>query len=339
MASVQELIAAAQAQQQKHPLSMLADLINAGSSGYTKGVNIRNVNSETDLRRAEIVQKLVATQQAQQAMEAQRALRKQLKEKLAVTAEQNLRAAQGNVGAPKTPTTPASKFTQEWTQDAKGNISRSIKEVSPVLPKTPSSIEEGLMARVNAGELTLEQAIRMKGTPQLDRSMQAAITKAKVELAENRPLVEAVTKDIERIKKLNETSYGGAVGALKMKYKSLTDADVKNNPEFVNTAEIINTLQALVTRVLKSTFGGQLSDSERSYLDKVYGAAPNLSRAERAIAMDRIQKMMTDKMTAAQSKYNELSLDAGIEPAGDGGGETPAQRKARLIQELQGAPK
>ena len=101
MASVQELILAAQSQQKKHPLSMIAEVINAASSGYSEGKNLRNVQTETELRRAEIARKLVETQQMQQEMEAQKELRRQFEEKLAITAEQNLRSKQKEVGGEK----------------------------------------------------------------------------------------------------------------------------------------------------------------------------------------------------------------------------------------------
>lgn len=336
MASVQELILAAQAKQNQQPLSMLAQLINSASSGYTEGNNLRNVKSEADLRRAEIIQKLVATQQAQKEMDAQEALRRQFEEKLAVTAEQNLRSKQAGVASPGTAPTPAGKFEQTWTQDEKGKISRSIKEVSPKQADIPAGYRlksdgSGNMEFIPGGpadpsvKATLDK-------PVIDRSMKSAITKSKVEVAETRPMVESVTKEIDRVQALNKDSYGGYVGALKMKAKSAMNTgpeDIK----FKNTADVLNTMQAQVSKVLKSTFGGQLSDGERQYLNQVYGALPNMSQTERDIAMTNVKTMLTSRLSVAESKLQEISDGAGVES----GSETPAQRKARLLQELQGA--
>lgn len=142
MASVQELLLAAQAKQKKSPLSMLADVINAGSTGYSEGVKLKNDQSETDLRRAQVAKTLIEAQQAQAEMAAQEQLRKQFEERLAVTTEQNLRTAQAGVAAPKPAATPAGKFETTWSQDEKGRISRSIKEVSPKQADVPTGYKD-----------------------------------------------------------------------------------------------------------------------------------------------------------------------------------------------------
>lgn len=130
MATVQELILAAQAKQKPGLGSQIAQLINAASSGYDEGTKLANVKSETDVRRAEVLKQIIAAKQMQDELDAQAELRRQFEEKLRVTAEQNLRGKQADVAAPEAPTKPAAKFQEEWKQDEKGRVSRIIKEVT-----------------------------------------------------------------------------------------------------------------------------------------------------------------------------------------------------------------
>ncbi len=137
LASVQELLLAAQAKQKPKLGSMLAQLINAGSTGYSQGVDIANTRSETDLRRAEIAKRLVETQQMQDEIDAQNELRRQFAEKLGLQSEKTLRDKQAGVAPQTPPPTPAGKFTEKWQQDAKGNVSRSLEQVTP--PPEPAA--------------------------------------------------------------------------------------------------------------------------------------------------------------------------------------------------------
>lgn len=139
----------------------------------------------------------------------------------------------------------------------------------------------------------------------VNKPLNTALTKAKVELAEARPMVQQILKEIGRVKLLNANSYGGKIGEMEYKAKSAMNMGTKD-PKFTNTADILNTMQNQVSRVLKSTFGGQLSDSERAYLNQVYGALPGLSQKEREIAMTNVETMIQNKLSGAESKYNEL---------------------------------
>lgn len=80
-----------------------------------------------------------------------------------------------------------------------------------------------------------------------------------------------------------------------------------NDPTFKNTADVVNTMQAQVARVLKSTFGGQLSDDERKYLNKVYGALPSMSPTERNIAMTNVKTMLVSKRDAMRARMGGSS--------------------------------
>lgn len=152
MASVQELIQAAQARQKPSPFSQLAQLINAGSEGYTKGLAIRKANmdmantqSEIDARkstaglneevkRAELMKTLIEQQQIEQQMQAQEEMRKQIESQMGMNSERDLRNRQSGVAPKPMPTTPVSKFEETITQDEKGQYSRVIK---PITPKEP----------------------------------------------------------------------------------------------------------------------------------------------------------------------------------------------------------
>lgn len=137
MASVQELILAAQAKQKKSPLSMLADLINAGSTGYSEGIDLRNKKSESDLRYAETAKKLLEAEQIRKQQDYQDNLRKELADKLATQDEVSIRGKVDGVKAPSNQTTPAGKLTEEFKTDENGNISKTFKVVSPSEDKAP----------------------------------------------------------------------------------------------------------------------------------------------------------------------------------------------------------
>ena len=98
--------------------------------------------------------------------------------------------------------------------------------------------------------------------------------------------------EIDRILPLNEGASGGLFGAMRQKGMSALNIE---DQKFRNTADVVNSARSLVARVLKSTFGGQLSDAEREYLNSVYGAMPNYSVAERRIALTNVKRMMIDK--------------------------------------------
>lgn len=132
------------------------------------------------------------------------------------------------------------------------------------------------------------------------------LVKAKGDLGGTRAFVRDTIAEIDRIEALNENSRGGLMGALTQKASSMLNVGTES-PEFTNTADVVNTMQAQVARVLKSTFGGQLSDGERAYLNEVYGALPTLSPAERKIAMQNVKTMLKSKLSESESKFNELN--------------------------------
>lgn len=157
-------------------------------------------------------------------------------------------------------------------------------------------------------------SMRSQGQAQ-DPAMRREVSKAKASLAEIRPTVKTALREIERVEKLNPKSLGGKTGNVVMSTLSTFNKSTESSR---NTTDVVNTMQSQVARILKSTFGGQLSDGERGYLNNVYGALPDMSVAERAIAMKNVKTMLRDKLTIAEEKFNELSgTSEGVDSADD----------------------
>lgn len=313
-ASVQELLLAAQAKQKQHPLSALAEVINAGAAGYGRGVVQKKANADAEssladaeVKRQTILSKLIADKHA---ADEQAKLRQEMEQTMTIQTETGIRdRLQGTKGAPQ-PATPRDKVETVFKTDEKGNISKEVKIIPPKPVETPNTLDEILAEDVRLGKRTMEEAMALKNKPPVDRSMQSAITKSKVEIADAKALVSAVIPEIERVQKLNKDSYGGLAGSAIMKTKSALNTG-PDDIKFKNTSDVLNTMKAQVARVLKSTFGGQLSDGERQYLNEVYGALDGMSQTERDIAMTNVATMLRGKITGAESKLRELTGDEG----------------------------
>jgi hypothetical protein len=320
MASVQELLLAAESRNRAHsPFSPLLDIANTAFGAYDEGVQMRSRNLALQKQQIEL-------QQMKQEVAAQKEMQAQIKARLAAQNEAKTKNA-ARVAAGGAPIVePAQKLNEEIKQDEKGKFSRTWKETDGAAVKVPKTYEEGLMAEVAAGKMSLDEAGRRKaaqaqGTP--DKSMARAITKAKVDLATIRPMVSAVLSEIERVEKLNADSYGGLTGEAQMKVRSKLNVGT-DGAKFKNTSDIVNTMQAQVAKVLKSTFGAQLSDGERQYLNQIYGALPSLSQTERAIAMKNVKTMLNGRLEAAKSTLSELQADGGSGAGGGGDAEDGA---------------
>lgn len=156
--------------------------------------------------------------------------------------------------------------------------------------------------------IPLEKGLRPTAGPKMpgQEKPNAQILKAKGEVGSMRGVFDSVTKEIDRVQELNKNSRGGLIGAAQQAASSAFNFGTES-PEFINTADVINTMQAQVAKVLKSTFGGQLSEGEREYLNGVYGALGKLSPQERDIAMTNVKAMLKSKLEEAESKFNEMS--------------------------------
>ena len=313
MASVQELIAAAE--QNKSPFIKLLEGAAQGFGQAQTGGLDRTI-------------KLMQLDQMRQEQEQQRQMQEQINQQLAIQTEQQTKQGLKTVGGEPRGVMPTQKLKQKISQDEKGRYSRSVEIINDGSDDAKLLPEKYIDAqgKTRIGKWHPQQGLLQspddptasQGVP--DKSMSREITKAKVSLAKTRPMVDSVISEIDRVQKLNENSYGGKIGALKVKAMSATELGT-DSEKFKNTADAVNTMQSQVAKVLKSTFGGQLSDGEREYLNGVYGALPSLSRSERSIAMTNVKKMLQAKLEGDAATLQELLDDAGIS---SGGGEENA---------------
>ena len=198
------------------------------------------------------------------------------------------------------------RYQRETRAEDKAANNRYREEMLKATREKTASTERMAEAKANA----------------IDPFMKREISKAKVGLADVRGVVDSAIGEIDRVQELNKNSYGGKWGQAQMAMRSGTNLGTENE-KFKNTADILNTMQSQVAKVLKSTFGAQLSDGEREYLNGIYGALPNLSQVERDIAMTNVKAMLQAKVDGAQSKVDELLSEVGITNVAGEGPATP----------------
>lgn len=173
VASVQELILAAQSKAKRSPFSQLADIINGASEGYSEGLKIRDANiqnklkvreaaSQDELRRAQIAQQLVEIQQKKEQTEAMREQAKLFEQDMAQKSEMAVREGQAATAPISTPPTPAGKFERQWSVDEQGRKSyKMVKTPEPKQPEIPNTLGEIAAQRVREGKMTLEDAYKL----------------------------------------------------------------------------------------------------------------------------------------------------------------------------------
>jgi len=120
-------------------------------------------------------------------------------------------------------------------------------------------------------------------------------------------------KELDRIEKLNEKSYGGAMGSVALKANRLLNLGGKNDT-YKNTVDTVGSLKALVAKTLKSTFTGAISDAEREYLQEVNGASETYNQTERAIAIRRVRDIFEKAVRAKKDAVDSLGATYGIVP-------------------------
>jgi hypothetical protein len=129
--------------------------------------------------------------------------------------------------------------------------------------------------------------------------------KAMKEFIDSKSTVTTNNNIINTLLEKNKNTYNGKLqSVLGYKTKQVTGLGTKD-PKFQNTAYVVQELKSMVAKVLKSTFGGQLSDSEREYLNSVYGAAADYTQEERRIAIEGIKRMFDNKLTEKKIAYSE----------------------------------
>lgn len=331
MASVQELLLAAQAKQKPQLGSQLAQLINAASSGYTEGNNLRNVKSEADLRRAEIIKKLVETQQIQQEADAQIQLQKQkAQEEIGIQSEQNIRSGQAGIANPTEIPTPAGKFKTVWNTNEKGQLSKVQTRESPKTVETPTgyrSTANGNLEFIPGGPADpANKAASTKAPPGFRWTPEGNLetipggpTDIKAQLkAEKDKLAQADMQDKstrlishidEALTKVGSSSAGA--GAL-LKNVPLTKAkNLSADLENIKAMLGIEQLAALKAASPTGASGfGALSDRE---LNVITSAVANLDQSQDP---GQLRKNLTEIKTHYQ---NLLKLQQGVNPYENGG--------------------
>jgi type II secretory pathway pseudopilin PulG len=343
-ASVQELILAAQAKQKKHPISMLADIVNSAYGGYAEGMKIADMRSETDLRRASIAKTLVEAQQAQAEMEqaqaqaaAQAEEQKRYAERRAIMEEQNLRAAQASVGGKPTATTPATKFTEKWSKDAKGNVTSTIEEVTTdanTKPQTP-----------DAGSTDAQKAVDKKFAEDYNEYVvQGGYSSTEKNLFQLKDAYKKLTgQDYDTGAKVK-----GKVATASGPFAGMTPkviADVVTPEGSAIQDQVLEAVQPNLRLILGPQFTAKEGEGilERSF-NRRQTPEENARRVSRLI--NQIEKAARAKSEAGRYYEKHGTLKGFTGPSyeydentsgGSGSGESSAQRKARLLQELQGA--
>lgn len=300
MASVQELLLAAEAKKSKSPI---VQLLESGLTGYDQGRQDRSFN-------VDVATKLLQQQQLKSEIEQNAEITRLIKSKMMGQEESSIR--NGLNSSTVTPKPIMSNDKMKVKLGISGGKSVVSIEEEPNSKMTqfkyvdPSGKERlGLISDTGQRTMTPNDPYTAGEKPTIDKSMQSAITKSKLELATLRPNVESVVSEIKRAKELNKNSYGGYAGLLQMKVRS--GANIGTNDEkFKNTSELTNILKQQVVKMLRPTFGAQFTENEGNFLKQIYGAAEHLSPTEREIAMDTVMRMAEESVKAKESTYNEM---------------------------------
>lgn len=197
----------------------------------------------------------------------------------------------------------AAKYTRKPETDFEGRSATQLKSVLPILEKAYSA-EEAAKSRAEIADMNAKartSAAGMKDTFEEKEEIKKKV-KAKAEYFEAKAFVPGSVKILDELSELNKKSFGGAIQGIGYKLTQKTGIG-EDSEKFRNTTEIVNSLRQMVSKVLKATFGGQLSDGERAYLDTVYGAAPQYTKTEREIAIKNVRRMFTERLQEKQTAY------------------------------------
>lgn len=189
---------------------------------------------------------------------------------------------------------------------------RPLQEKTPTVPiwispdmKNASMIEKPGFRKQMVPPGTIPQFMQKEEKPIIDKSMQAQIAKAKYEYAKVKPVATSISKEMDKLMELNKNSYGGLPGG--MTVSILGKFDAKATDKYNNTLDLIKGMQQQVAKALKPSFGGQISEGERKYLNELYGALPGMGRVERERAMMKVKQIMETSIEDAKKTYEILS--------------------------------
>ncbi len=266
MASVQELIAASQAQK-----SPFISLLEGAAGGFGKAQDNQYENA---LRLIQIDQQRLQQEEAQRVQQYQ-AQQRQI-------AEQQTNDALAMTGENKTGVTAAEKLHKEILVDEKGNRSYSYKTVEPKV----AGLEELLKAEVDAGRMTIKQAYEMKNrsgggiSPELIFNME----KDRLDRQDKKEKAAAeVTKEVtskETALNMYETARDGLLEALD---GTVTGPILGRLPAVSEGQQVADGAVASMVPVLKQLFRssgeGAFSDKEQAALLAMVSTRANGSKA------------------------------------------------------------
>lgn len=318
MASVQELLAAAQTKK-----SPFIGFLEGAAQGF----------GQAQSGALERTRQLIELDNMRRQQEEQMAMQAEVQKQIAQQQEADIVASQKAIGTGPRPALPAMKLEQEITQDEKGRYSRRFKTVQtpkPEADKTASSLESILAGRVERGEISLEDALKLKsqgapgntqfvgmqgGKPVIFNPKTRAFEA--VELPGAGPLVSTTQTEgqanaslyAERIKKAND-QIKNLEGKIDL---TGTQAGIESKlPNAAQSAQIQQFEQAkrnFLTAVLRRESGAVISPSEMAEGGKQYfpafGDKPEVieqKRVNRATALTGLQKaaggVLTEQINA-----------------------------------------
>jgi hypothetical protein len=143
------------------------------------------------------------------------------------------------------------------------------------------------------------------GESTLQRERAKNLAKSETGQAELEADFTSTTNTLNKVKEANKNAYAGIMGNLSYEAQVKSGA-IQDEQKVKDTAFVRNELMAITAKMLKATFGGQLSDSERKYLNDVNGAAGTLSTIQRDTAIDRIRNIYKTSLERARSKTKSL---------------------------------
>lgn len=132
----------------------------------------------------------------------------------------------------------------------------------------------------------------------------------------------SITSQLSEVEALNMGARSGKLANLKTQATDLTGIGA-GSAEYQSTKDVGNQLKGMVVKVIKSQFGAQLSDAEREYMDKVYGAAESMTRQERAIAIKNIRKMTDSKLQQKSDVFKSFGGSVEVQGGAVGNNNDP----------------
>jgi hypothetical protein len=184
--------------------------------------------------------------------------------------------------------------------------SLDVKQKEANLLKTKKEISDVKMNEVQKANLA-EDVTESRETAKQKVKAKKDYIDAKSAIGTNDTIIKTLLEK-------NKNTYNGKIAGWEYKAKQMTGLGTKDE-KFQNTAYVVQELKAMVAKVLKSTFGGQLSDSEREYLNTVYGAAADYTQEERRIAIDGVKRMFDNKLFEKKTAYDEWTGGDKKQPA------------------------